>query len=154
MSQNRGTFIKETKLNREDLLCSSMLRMKGFDNQLDMLIEECSELILAIQKHKRGKDISDIIKESADVAIVINQIKMFFQNFDEVKESKLDRFENYVIEENKTSIFPTTNIPVVAKIKGFVDNMEIFVNEKYEWCLADHYGEVVSKEDILYWSYK
>jgi NTP pyrophosphatase (non-canonical NTP hydrolase) len=128
--------------------------MKGFDNQLDMLIEECSELILAIQKHKRGKDISDIIKESADVAIVINQIKMFFQNFDEVKESKLDRFENYVIEENKTSIFPTTNIPVVAKIKGFVDNMEIFVNEKYEWCLADHYGEVVSKEDILYWSYK
>lgn len=51
----------------------------GKDAQLDMYIEEMSELIKEICKHKRGKDNRDeIIDEMADVYIMLEQMKMIF----------------------------------------------------------------------------
>lgn len=55
----------------------------GADKQLDMLVEECAELIQAIQKYKRYKDIpgdgeafDNLIEEIADVENIIEQIKL------------------------------------------------------------------------------
>ena len=67
----------------------------GLDAQLEQTIEECSELILAIQKYKRhgqkddGFDtyyLAHIGEEIVDVEIMIDQLKMLIEGFD---------FENY-----------------------------------------------------------
>lgn len=48
-------------------------------SQEDMAIEECSELIKAILKHRRGKaTIADLIDEIADVEIMIEQLKIIY----------------------------------------------------------------------------
>jgi len=66
----------------------------GEDSQIEQLIEECSELILALQKLKRhrrfnqGKRedrINDVLEEIADVKIMIRQIELIFPN-EEVKK--------------------------------------------------------------------
>ena len=46
----------------------------GLDSQLDILQEECAELIVAVSKFKRGKDTANIIEEIADVEIMLDQI--------------------------------------------------------------------------------
>lgn len=144
-------------MTREDLLCKSMFMMKGLDNQLSMLIEECSELILAIAKYKRGVgSFEDVLKESADVSIVNRQIELnFSESFIKNKNEKLDKFEKYVVKENninKTDII--VNKPIVAKVKGFIDTIELFVDNTGMWCIAEHYGSFVNSEDVLYWTYK
>lgn len=57
----------------------------GEKTQLEMVVEECSELILAIQKLKRIKSAGDyadrtddIISEVADVLIMLYQCKLIF----------------------------------------------------------------------------
>lgn len=55
------------------------------DNQLDMLVEECAELIKAVQKLKRANDrgtdveldaaMENFIEEQVDVEIMIGQMK-------------------------------------------------------------------------------
>jgi len=48
----------------------------SIDFQLDMVCEECAELIKAILKYRRGKiHYSEIIKEGVDVEIMIEQLK-------------------------------------------------------------------------------
>lgn len=69
----------------------------GLDAQLDQTIEECSELILAIQKYKRygNKDdgfntyyLAQVGEEIVDVEIMIKQLKILIEGFD------FDTFEN------------------------------------------------------------
>jgi hypothetical protein len=53
----------------------------GIDSQVDMAIEECSELIVALEHWKRGRcaeDHSDIITEIADVKIMCDQLSIVF----------------------------------------------------------------------------
>lgn len=51
--------------------------MFGENFQMDMTIEECSELIEAIQHYKRGLvDIDKVIKEMADVQVMLYQMKL------------------------------------------------------------------------------
>lgn len=45
----------------------------GLDAQLDMLQEECAELIQAVSKYKR-KRVTNIVEEMADVFIMLDQI--------------------------------------------------------------------------------
>ena len=63
----------------------------GLDNQLEQTIEECSELILAIQKYKRYKKnnadfdsfyICKIAEEVVDVDIMVQQLKILIEGFD------------------------------------------------------------------------
>lgn len=59
----------------------------GVDIQKDIAIEECSELIQAICKHKRGSGkLEDIVDEIADVEIMMNQLKIIFDCFGEVED--------------------------------------------------------------------
>lgn len=48
----------------------------GMESQIDILQEECAELVQAVSKYKRGGDnpISKILEEMADVSIMIEQI--------------------------------------------------------------------------------
>lgn len=56
----------------------------GEDAQLNVAIEELSELIKEICKQKRGIGVSDnLVEEVADVEIMLEQIKQIFHIADE-----------------------------------------------------------------------
>jgi len=69
----------------------------GPELQADMAIEECSELIQAICKRKRGyPDEDNLIEEIADVCIMMDQLKLMF-GIDKVEEAivkKLNRLKD------------------------------------------------------------
>ena len=53
--------------------------------QIIIAIEECSELIKALTKHLRGYDSADCIaEEMADVYIMLEELKIIFDNHKEV----------------------------------------------------------------------
>ena len=63
------------------------IEVYGKDMQLNVAVEEFSELIKEICKHKRGADNRDnIIEEVADCYIMMEQIKMIF----EITESEMN----------------------------------------------------------------
>lgn len=78
----------------------------GQDLQLNVAIEELSELTKEICKHKRGADNADhIAEEMADVEIMLEQMKIMFNNHAEVarhKMGKVIRLEQRVNEVNKS----------------------------------------------------
>lgn len=71
----------------------------GIRNQQDMVIEECAELIQAINKHRRnanGEGLSALCGEIADVEIMLSQLRIMLNAdvvIDGIKESKLKRLE-------------------------------------------------------------
>ena len=89
------------------------IEIHGEQAQLDMIIEECAELIKAIQKYKRvhyfiGKDetaykfvghkelkcIFSIIEEATDVDLMIKQLRYIFQypnNWKVIRRDKVKR---------------------------------------------------------------
>ena len=77
----------------------------GCNAQLDMAVEECAELIQAIQKYKRGCTLpvlNNIHEEIADVEIMLSQLRIIFNTdaIDKAKEHKLKRL-NAKIEAAK-----------------------------------------------------
>lgn len=78
----------------------------GTDLQLNVAIEELSELTKEICKNKRGADNADhIAEEVADVEIMLEQIKMIFNNRKSVerhKYEKLIRLEKRVNKANQS----------------------------------------------------
>jgi len=51
----------------------------GAEAQMDQLVEECAELIAAINRyHRRRTDIAPVIEELADVAIMLEQMSLVF----------------------------------------------------------------------------
>ena len=87
----------------------------GYDAQSNQLIEECAELIQAINKHKRvmhnGQSVNITLKESinnvseeiADVGIMLAQIKYLLgineQYIDTIKEMKIKRTAQRIEKE-------------------------------------------------------
>lgn len=82
----------------------SAIETYGREAQMDMVIEECSELIQAICKYKRADkaDITaiceqNIAEEMADVEIMLDQLKMMLQlhslvdTYGEIKVSRLEK---------------------------------------------------------------
>ena len=75
----------------------------GITAQVDMAIEECAELIKALQKRKRAEGtgtIDDVLEEMADVEIMLEQLKVIFDytpggyeksQFEQLKKLKLKR---------------------------------------------------------------
>ena len=67
--------------SNQEIICSAAVQMFGLDSQLDMLVEECAEVIQARNKFKRYPDRHDILNnfmlEVAQVEIMIQQIKGF-----------------------------------------------------------------------------
>ena len=79
----------------------------GTDVQMTMCIEECAELIQAISKFKRGKKnaIDNLLEEIADVQIMLDQMKLMFDNNDErislIRTQKLNRLKSIIDDQNK-----------------------------------------------------
>lgn len=69
----------------------------GSNSQMDMVIEECAELIKAINKFKRSPsaaNMNELCGEVADVEIMCQQVRLMVNKdalIDKIKEEKLDR---------------------------------------------------------------
>lgn len=91
-------------------LLERVITANGMNKQLDVAIEELSELIQAICKIKRRDSISNesfavkgnLAEEMADVEIILAELKLLFDNEGDVKEwknYKLDRLEKRLNEK-------------------------------------------------------
>lgn len=86
------------KSKLESLILKKAIQEYGAFAQLDMIIEEMSELTKEICKNKRGKDNrSAIVEEMADVYIMLKQLEIIFSiDEDEINEAidfKVDRLK-------------------------------------------------------------
>lgn len=105
--------------------CLEIARYYGFDAQTNQLIEECAELIQAINKYKRkylrgqpvhesgGKAPRDmIVEEIADVEVMLCQIKQMFGitelEIEDVAERKIERTMMRMGESNERREFDWT----------------------------------------------
>ncbi len=80
------------------------IKTYGFNAQLDMCIEEMSELTKEICKKKRGKDNRmEIIEEMADVYIMLEQLKFICDvSHEEIQEAaklKVERLSRRLEEK-------------------------------------------------------
>ena len=105
--------------------CLEIARYYGFDAQSNQLIEECAELIQAINKYKRQflrgqpvRESSDktphdmIVEEIADVEVMLCQIKQMFGitelEIEDVAERKIERTMMRMEESNERREFDWT----------------------------------------------
>lgn len=76
----------------------------GIGLQMNMLIEECSELITAVSRIMRGRNkvLNNLIEEIADVELLLGQIKHVY-NIEELvlieKDRKIERLEKRLKKE-------------------------------------------------------
>ena len=64
--------------------------------QINMVNEECGELITSLARYLRGRDTADdVITEIADVSIMMEQMAVLFgkEQFEKEKERKLQRLK-------------------------------------------------------------
>lgn len=88
----------------------TIIKHYGLDRQLDMLIEECAELIQAIAKSKRYGHLShwdyNTVEELADVENLIEQFKIFNPTtvdlIDSIKDNKTSRQMHRIEKEGRT----------------------------------------------------
>lgn len=88
-------------------LLERVITANGMNKQLDVAIEELSELMKAICKVKRYSYTQEdclvnLAEEMADVEIILAELKVMFDNEDSVKEwknYKLDRLEKRLNEK-------------------------------------------------------
>ena len=76
----------------------------GIGLQMNMLIEESSELITAVSRIMRGRDniLNNLIEEIADVELLIGQIKYAYNIGEKVlieKDRKIERLEKRLEEK-------------------------------------------------------
>ena len=75
----------------------------GVDSQVNMVIEECAELINAIVKFRRGRnEIKDVVTEIADVQIMCAQLELIVGGNTKIVEMermrKMDRLRGRLNE--------------------------------------------------------
>ena len=89
----------------DDLRIEQIATHYGFTSQADMAIEECSELIQAICKLRRGyseNHYTNLLEEIADVLIVARQLRYLlgYESIDKIIEDKLSRQMRRISDEN------------------------------------------------------
>lgn len=83
-------------------LYDTAIKFFGETNQVNVAIEECSELIKALCKLRRGGDLSSVFEEMADVEIMLEQLKIIFDCDNEVsvyRVKKLSRLKERIEKE-------------------------------------------------------
>ena len=82
----------EERIEKYDIIFRRCICVYGVDSQIDMAIEEMSELTKALLKWRRAKGAeltvkrTDIIDELADVLIMCRQMEILFQCEGEVEK--------------------------------------------------------------------
>lgn len=82
--------------NEKEILQKAIV-LYGRQAQIDVAIEECAELINAIQKHRRGRvGDKEVIDEIADVRIMTEQLALIFgeEEVEARRQFKLARLHN------------------------------------------------------------
>jgi len=97
----------EMKTRRyRDRVYQKAIDLWGTDAQIDMIEEECIELLLAIKRFKRGRGgIENIMEEVADVSIMGEQAEVIFDySIKDFKNAKFNRLEKRIesAERDKT----------------------------------------------------
>lgn len=91
---------KATEPLDEKSLYASACRLWGYPAQWGMLIEECAELIVQVNKLHRGVDRATLIDELVDVSIMVEQAKYMLDLSDDdfkwLKERKLRRLKERI----------------------------------------------------------
>jgi len=88
----------------KEKLYDKVLKKWGISSQLNMLIEECAELIVAINHLKRKRISTDnLFEECADVSILIEQMEQFYgsKEIEKWKKLKLKRLGEYFTQTEK-----------------------------------------------------
>lgn len=96
-----NTYIETDALGSDGMeiteLTKRALKQWGSQSQLDMVIEECAELIDAIQKWRRRRvDSTKVLEEGVDVELGIAQLKLMLDApvlWENAKKDKLDRLK-------------------------------------------------------------
>ena len=99
---------------KEQEIYQTALKKFGINAQIGQLHEEIGELMVAISKAKRAYESKvpyyflleyrkDVLSEIADVEIMLEQIKIVFNDiehldFESIKKTKLQKLENYLKE--------------------------------------------------------
>ena len=91
---------------KSTIIFKEAIETYGIDNQMNVVIEEMSELTKEICKYKRGFDNrKNIIEEMADVFIMLYQLQIMLDITDyelvEMAGHKLSRLQERIKEENK-----------------------------------------------------
>ena len=79
----------------------------GLDSQLDMLTEECGELISAVNKFKRSRiEQEKLAQEIVDVELMCMQIKEIIDSdvYESILKYKVERFINLLHESENERI--------------------------------------------------
>lgn len=93
-------------MNREILY--KVIDACGKDHQIDIAIEEMSELTKALLKDRRyhtEQTKRDVTEEMADVFICLEQLTIMYQNMcavEQIQKEKLSRLERRLNDEQKT----------------------------------------------------
>lgn len=85
-------------------VCAQALKFYGGAAQKEMLIEECAELIQAIQHEKRGRiNPEEVCEEIADVQIMLNQISLAYPErlIKKAIERKMSRLKTRITFNDK-----------------------------------------------------
>lgn len=79
---------EEEKMNNDEKT-KKIADHYGMESQIDILQEECAELVQAVSKYKRGKDddFSHLLEEMADVTIMIEQVLYLLEKRMNAEES-------------------------------------------------------------------
>jgi len=87
----------------EDAIYEDALETWGVELQLNMMIEECAELIQAITYLKRGGDTEQLMEELADVIIMTRQMEKMFghEQVGNAVQGKLQRLQRRLEKEEK-----------------------------------------------------
>ena len=88
------------RIERISAACRKAVELWGPEFQKDMCIEECAELIHAIQKNRRGRaTIDDMLEEIADVQIMLIQMRIILKEdtaYWNIFNSKLEGLEKRI----------------------------------------------------------
>lgn len=82
-----------SELVTKNSVLRDIVKHNGLDYQLGRLVEECGELITAVEHLRRSRTTKeDFLEECADVQIVLDQVKTLEkENFNKLYEKKLKR---------------------------------------------------------------
>lgn len=96
--------VREGRMTALKRLTSLAYHRWGRSPQLDMVAEECAELIAALNRAKRGREHGreDVAEEAADVYITLETVRLWLgdEAVDDAIERKLARLESKLNLDN------------------------------------------------------
>lgn len=89
------------KIELDNEILRGAVETFGTSSQIDMAIEECSELINALMKFRRSRvDVPEVVTEIADVQIICAQLEYMFAGDSKIVDAermrKMDRLRGRI----------------------------------------------------------